>query len=186
MIPATQLRVGMVIDHQGVLHRIVELNHVTPGKGSGMVHAKLRNLRTGNQSLYRFRSDEKADPLTLEQRNMEFLYHTPNEGYVFMNLETYEQVHVPDEVLGEDARYLKENMKIIMELHDETAIGIELPLTVDLQILETDPPLRGATASGSAKPAKLENGMTVRVPEYMTAGEMVRVDTRTGAFVERA
>ena len=185
MIPATQLRVGMVINHQGILHRIVELNHVTPGKGRGMVHAKLRNLRSGNQQLYRFRSDEQADPLSLEQRNMEFLYHTPNEGHVFMNLETYEQVHVTDEVLGEDAKFLKENMKVIVEMHDDQAIGIELPLTVDLRIVETEPPLRGATASGSAKPAKLENGMMVRVPEYMTAGEMVRIDTRDGSYVGR-
>jgi elongation factor P len=186
MIPATQLRVGMVIDHQGVLHRIVELNHVTPGKGRGMVHAKLRNLRTGNQQLYRYRSDEQADPLSLEQRNMEFLYHSPNEGYVFMNQETYDQIHVADEVLGEDARYLKENMKVVMEFNDDQPLGVELPMTVDLRIVETEPPLRGATASGSAKPAKLENGMTVRVPEYMTIGELVRVDTRNGAFIERA
>jgi elongation factor P len=186
MIPATQLKVGMVIDHAGALYRIIELNHVTPGKGRGMVHAKLRNLRTGNQTLYRFRSDEAADPLSLEQQDMEYLYHSPGDGYVFMNLETYEQMHVQDEVLGEEAKFLKENMKVILEFHEHHVIGVELPMSVELRIVETDPPLRGATASGSAKPAKLENGMIVRVPEYMTVGEMVRIDTRDGSFIERA
>jgi elongation factor P len=151
-----------------------------------VVHVKLRNLRNGSQQQYRFRSDEKADTLILEQRNMEYLYHSPAEGYVFMNLETYEQVHVPDAVLGDDAKFLKENMKVIVEFHDYEVLAIDLPMTVDLRIVETDPPLRGATASGSAKPAKLENGIVVRVPEYMTAGEMVRVDTRDGTFIERA
>ncbi len=186
MIPATQLRVGMVIKHEGDLHRIIGLTHVTPGKGQAVVHAKLRNLRSGNQQQYRFRSDEKADPLALEQRNMEYLYHTPAEGYVFMHLETYEQIHVPEAVLGDDAKYLKENMKVIVEFHDHDVLGIELPTTVEMRIVETDPPLKGATAAGSPKPAKLENGMVVRVPEYMTAGELVRIDTRDGTFIERA
>jgi elongation factor P len=186
MIPATQLKIGMVINHQNALHRILDLNHVTPGKGQAMVHAKMRNLRTGSNVLYRFRSDERTDPLSLEQRDMEYLYHTPGEGYVFMSLDTYEQIPVPAEVLGDDALYLKENMKIIAEVHDHEVIGIDLPISVELRIVETDPPLKGATASGSAKPAKLENGMMVRVPEYMTTGEVVRVDTRDGSFIERA
>lgn len=186
MIPATQLKVGMVIQHAGELHRIITINHVTPGKGPGMVHAKLRNLRTGNQQQYRFRSDERADPLSLEQRTMEYLYHSPAEGYVFMNLETYEQLHVPETVLGDDAKYLKENMQVTLEFNDHNVIGIELPMVVELRIVHTEPPLKGATASGSAKPAQLDNGMTVRVPEYMKIGDMVRVDTRDGTFVERA
>ena len=186
MLPATQLKVGMVIEHQGEPHRITQLTHVTPGKGQAVVHVKLRNLRNGSQQQYRFRSDEKADTLLLEQRNMEYLYHSPAEGYVFMNLETYEQVHVQETVLGDDAKFLKENMKVVVEFNDSEVLAIDLPTTVDLRIVECDPPLRGATASGSAKPAKLENGIIVRVPEYMTAGEMVRVDTRDGSFVERA
>jgi elongation factor P len=185
MIPATQLKVGMVIQHAGEPHRIIELNHVTPGKGRGMVHAKLRNLRSGNQQQYRFRSDEDADVVTLEQRNMEFLYNTPTEGYVFMNLETYEQLQVAEAVLGDDAKFLKENMRVVLELSDTEVIGVELPLSVELEIVETEPPLRGATASGSAKPARLDNGMTVRVPEYMKIGDRVRVDTRDGSFIER-
>jgi elongation factor P len=186
MIPATQLKVGMVINHSGELHRIIELNHVTPGKGAGMVQAKLRSLRSGNQQLYRFRSDERADPLALEQREMEFLYSTPSEGFVFMSLETYEQMQVPEEVLGDNAKYLKENMQVVLEFSAAEVLGIELPLSVELKIVETNPPLKGATASGSPKPAKLENGMTVRVPEYIKNGEMVRIDTRTGSFIERA
>lgn len=186
MIPATQLKVGMVIKHEGALHRIIGINHVTPGKGRGMVHAKLRSLRTGNQQEYRFRSDERADPLALEQRTMEYLYHSPAEGYVFMNLETYEQLHVAEGVLGEDAKYLKENMQVILEFNEHDVIGVELPMAVELRIVATEPPLKGATASGSAKPAELENGMMVRVPEYMKTGDLVRVDTRDGTFLERA
>jgi len=185
MIPATQLKVGSVIRHSGRLARITELNHVTPGKGRGMVHAKMRDVRTGDSIEYRFRSDEKAENVFLEQLSMEYLYQD-GTGYCFMNLDNYEQVTVPEAALGGAHVFLKENMKVSLEFFEHEVIGVELPLAVELEIVETAPPLKGATASGSLKPAKLENGITVRVPEYMETGDRVRVDTRDSSFIERA
>jgi elongation factor P len=184
MIPATQLKVGTVIRHSGKLVRITELNHVTPGKGRGMVHARMRDVRSGDSLEYRFRSDERADNVSLEQHAMEYLYQD-GDGYCFMNLENYEQITVPAIALGEQRVYLQENMQISIEFFEHEVIGVQLPLSVELAITETSPPLKGATASGSLKPATLENGLAIRVPEYMQAGDRVRIDTRDGSFIER-
>lgn len=184
MIPATQLKVGMVIRHQQKLVRIAELNHVTPGKGRGMVQAKMRDVKTGVSAIYRFRSDERADNVFLEQLNMEYLYRD-GDGYCFMNLDNYEQLTIPAAALGDASRFLQENMQVQVEFFEHAVIGIELPLAVELEITETSPPMRGATASGSLKPATLANGMSVRVPEYMQTGDRVRIDTRDGSFIER-
>jgi elongation factor P len=184
MIPATQLKVGTVIRHSGKLARITELNHVTPGKGRGMVHAKMRDVRTGDSMEYRFRSDERAENVALDQQPMEYLYQD-GDGYCFMNTENYEQVTVPGEALGDKRVYLTENMKVQIEFFEHEVIGVELPLAVELEITETSPPMKGATASGSLKPATLDNGVSVRVPEYMEIGDRVRIDTRDGSFIER-
>ncbi|MGD8396921.1 MAG: elongation factor P [Candidatus Eiseniibacteriota bacterium] len=185
MIPATQLKSGMIIQHNGRLARIVDLQHVTPGKGRGMVQAKLRDVRTGVSMEYRFRSDERADQVSLEQKQMEYLYQEGEAGFCFMDVDSYEQITIPAQVLGDDARYLQENMRVMVEFHEHEIIGIELPLSVEFDITETAPPLKGATASGSLKPATLSNGMVVRVPEYMESGGRVRIDTRDGSFIER-
>jgi len=185
MIPATQFKVGMVIRYSGKLVRITELNHVTPGKGRGMVHAKMRDVRTGDSLEHRFRSDERGDNVSLEQKQMEYLYQEGDQGYCFMNLENFEQTTIPAAALGGGHVYLQENMQVYIEFFEHEVIGIELPLSVELEITETTPPLRGATASGSLKPATLSNGISVRVPEYMETGNKVRIDTRDGSFIER-
>ena len=185
MLPATQLKVGMVIRHSGKLARITELNHVTPGKGRGMMHAKMRDVRTGDSMEYRFRSDERADNVNLEQKQMEYLYRDGDQGYCFMNLENYEQLTIPETAIGGATIYLQENMQVSIEFFEHEVIGITLPLAVELEVTETSPPLKGATASGSLKPATLSNGLAVRIPEYMEAGERVRIDTRDGSFIER-
>jgi len=169
-LPATQLKTGMVIRHGGGIQRIVELNHVTPGKGRGMVHAKLRNVQSGVASEYRFRSDERADNVSLDQKAMQFLYRA-GDDLCFMNTADYEQMHIAADLLGDKVVYLEE--------------GMEIPMTVLLEITETAPPLKGATASGSLKPATLSNGTTVKVPDYMKTGDTVKVDTRDGSFIER-
>jgi elongation factor P len=184
MLPATQLKVGTVIRHSGNLVRITELNHVTPGKGRGMVHAKMRDVRTGSSLEYRFRSDERADNVSLEQKQMEYLYQD-GEDYCFMDTSNYEQMNVPATALGDQRVYLQENMQVSIEFFEHEVIGVQLPLSVELTITETAPPLKGATASGSLKPATLENGLSVRVPEYMETGGRVRIDTRDGSFIER-
>ncbi len=184
MIPATQLKTGMVIRHQGGLYRITHLNHVTPGKGRGMVHAKLRNVRTGDSQEHRFRSDERAENVSLEQQAMEYLYQD-SDSLVFMNTQSFEQIHVTPEVIGDKVVYLQENMQVSVEFFEHEVIGVEIPMTVELDIEETAPPLKGATASGSLKPAQLTNGIQVRVPDYMKTGDRVKVDTRDGSFIER-
>jgi elongation factor P len=157
---------------------------VTPGKGRGMVHAKLRNVRTGDASEHRFRSDERAENVSLEQARFQYLYRDA-AGFCFMNQETYDQLTVPESTLGEKAVYLTENMEVSLETFESEIIGLEIPQTVELVIEDTPPPFKGATASGSLKPATLDNGVSVKVPDYMQIGDRVKVDTRDGSFVER-
>jgi len=183
-LPATQLKTGMVIRHGGGIQRIVELNHVTPGKGRGMVHAKLRNVKSGVASEYRFRSDERADNVSLDQKAMQFLYRA-GDDLCFMNTADYEQMHIAADLLGDKVVYLEEGMEVQLEFFESEIMGMEIPMTVLLEITETAPPLKGATASGSLKPATLSNGTTVKVPDYMKTGDTVKVDTRDGSFIER-
>jgi len=185
MIPATQLRSGMAILHEGNLCRVLSVQRITPGNWRGMVQTKLRNLKTGNSFEYRFRSEDRVEKADLEEHEMEFLYAS-GEDYHFMNTETYEQVAITREDLGDAVRYLVPNTRVMVEFYEHRPVGVELPVTVDLRVVETAPGMKGATASNSGKPAILETGLQVMVPQFIDVGELVRVDTAEGKYLERA
>jgi elongation factor P len=185
MIPATQLRVGMAILHEGNLCRVLSILHLTPGNWRGMVQTKLRNLKSGNSFDYRFRSEDRVKKADLEQHEMEFLYAS-GEDYHFMNTDSYEQVAIQKEDLGDVVFYLTPNIKVMVEFYEHRPVGVELPITVDLKVIDTPPGMKGATASNSGKPAKLETGLQVTVPQFIGVGEVVRIDTAEGKYLERA
>ncbi len=184
MVPATQLKVGNIVLVKGELWRVTALNHVTPGKGRGMMFVTLKNIKTGASTEERFRSDERVEIAMVETRQMEALYHT-GTAWSFMDSETYEMVELDDELLGDGAVWLKENLKVKVQYHEGNPVGVEIPLFIEMKIVDTEPPLKGATVSGSPKNATLENGEVVKVPQFLRAGEMVRIDTRDNSFVER-
>ncbi len=185
MISATGLRRGMVIRKDGELFSVFSFTHLTPGNKRGFVQSKLRNLRTGALIDHRFRSVDTVERVALEQQEMEYLYKD-GADYVFMNTTTYEQVHLGENLLGNSILYLVPNITIRVEFHQQTPVGIQLPTTVDLEVVETEPGLKSATASSVNKPAKLETGLVVQVPPFVNAGERVRVDTNSGDYLERA
>ena len=174
----------MIIVLDGELYQVLEFQHVTPGKGRGMMQTRLRNLRTGNALDYRFRSDEKVERATLDQQEMEYLYSDQGH-YYFMNSQTYEQMALTEEVLGEALRYLIPNTQIVVNFYQGRPVGVELPGTVDLKVVETEPGLKGATASRTTKPATLETGLVVQVPIFIEENDIIRIDTSDGTYLER-
>ena len=185
MIQATQLRSGMAILHEGNLCRVLSVQHITPGNWRGMVQAKLRNLKSGNSFEYRFRSEDRVEKADLEEHEMEFLYAS-GDDFHFMNTDTYDQVAITREDLGQAVDYLVPNTKVLVEFHEHRPVGVELPITVDLKVVETQPGMKGATASNSGKPAVLETGLQVSVPQFIDVGDVVRIDTAEGKYLERA
>ncbi|HUR36665.1 MAG TPA: elongation factor P [Terriglobales bacterium] len=184
-IPATQMRPGMIIKHNGELHTVFKVEHRTPGNLRAFIQAKLRNLRTGAMFEHRFRSPDPIEKVTVDEISMEFLYHD-GDNYHFMNTESYEQIALSNEILGDAADYLTPNMQIKIEFFDGKAVGVELPQTVDLKVIETEPGIKSATASSVTKPAKTETGLIVQVPPFINEGETIRVDTAEGAYLSRA
>jgi elongation factor P len=184
-IPATQLRPGMVIKHNNDLHAVFSVEHRTPGNLRAFIQAKLRNLRTGAMYEHRFRSADAIDKVTVDEVDMEYLYND-GDSYYFMNTENYEQTYLGKDVLGEAVDYLIPNLQIKVEFFDGKAVGIELPQTVELTVVETEPGLKSATASSVTKPAKTETGLIVQVPPFINEGEKIRVDTSEGAYLSRA
>lgn len=184
-IPATQMRPGMVIKHNNDLHSVFSVEHRTPGNLRAFIQAKLRNLRTGAMFEHRFRSSDAIEKITVDQVQMEYLYQD-GENHVFMNTENYEQLHLGKGVLGDAVDYLTPNLQISVEFYDNKPVGVELPQTVDLKIVETEPGLKSATASSVTKPAKTETGLVVQVPPFINEGETIRVDTSEGAYLSRA
>ena len=185
LVVATDLRPGYIVVHNGQLHRILTVTHITPGNWRGMVHAKMRNLKTGSQLEHRFRSEDRVDKASFDTHEMQYLYSDPS-GHHFMNTETYEQIALSDEVLGDALGYLLPETVITVDFYEERPVGLELPNNVVLQIVETEPVMKGATAAGGSKPAKLETGLTVGVPQFVESGTKIIVDTRTGEYVSRA
>ncbi len=185
LISATQLRAGMVIMHKDDLHRVLNVTHVTPGNWRGMVQTKVRNMRSGNSSEHRFRSDDKVERITLEQKEMEFLY-ADGEQFHFMDTETYEQIALTSEDLDGREKFLLPNTRVEVEFHDTTPIGVSLPKHVDLKVVETAPGLKTATVTNTLKPATVETGLVVQVPEFIDVEETIRVETENGAYVSRA
>ena len=184
MIQATQLRRGNTILHNGELFQVVDYTHITPGNWRGMVQTKLRNLRTGSIIDHRFRSEDRVEKAILDQREMEYLYKDGSD-YHFMDTENYEQVHFNDAMLGESSQYLVANSKITVQFYEGRALGIELPATVDLKVVQTEPGMPSATATNVLKPATLETGLVVGVPHFIKEGEMIRIDTTEGKYLER-
>lgn len=184
-ISATQLRPGMLIDHNGDLHRIMSVMHITPGNKRGMMQTKLRNLRTGTQNEHRFRSEDTVEKASIDQHEMEFLYAS-GEEYWFMNTETFEQLHLDKEILGDSVNYLTPNLRLQVDFYDGAAVAVTLPKTVDLAVTETAPGMKGATVTNVLKPATTETGLVVPVPSFIDIGDVVRVDTETGGYVSRA
>jgi len=184
-IPATQLRPGMIIKHNNDLHAVFAVEHRTPGNLRAFIQAKLRNLRSGAMFEYRFRSGDAIEKITVDEVEMEYLYND-GDTYHFMNTENYEQLGLNRDILGDAVEYLTPNLKIKVEFFDEKPVGIELPQTVELTVIETEPGLKSATASSVTKPAKTETGLIVQVPPFINEGEKIRVDTSEGAYLSRA
>ena len=184
-IPATQLRPGMIIKHNNDLHSVFSVEHRTPGNLRAFIQAKLRNLRTGAMFEHRFRSPDPIDRIVVDEIDMEFLY-SDGDDYYFMNTESYEQTHLKRDTLGDAVEYLTPNLQIKVEFYDNKPVGIELPQTVELTVVHTEPGLKSATASSVTKPAKLETGLVVQVPPFINEGEKIRVDTAEGAYLSRA
>jgi elongation factor P len=184
MISATQLRVGTIIKWNNDLWRVMGVQHVTPGNWRGMVQTKLRNLRSGTQTEYRFRSEDKVERARLDTHEVEYLYSGGGEHH-FMNTETYEQIMLDDETIGDAIRYLKPNQRIQIDFYEGAPVGIEIPLTVDLVVTRTEPRLRRAAVTNIMKAATLETGIEVQVPDFIEEGEVVRIDTTDGTYIER-
>jgi elongation factor P len=184
MISATEIRAGMIILHNGELHRAHSVVHKTPGNLRGFVQAKLRNLKSGAMNEHRFRSEDRVEKASLDTHEMQYLY-SDTEGHHFMNQETFDQIRMDDEIVGDAMKYLLPESVIEIDFYDGNPVSVELPTTVALKIVETDPGMKGATASASYKPAKLETGLTVMVPQFVEAGTVIRIDTRDDSYQER-
>ena len=185
MIAATQLKVGMVIMHNGKPHRVTNVLHVTPGNWRGMVQTRLVNIETGSNAEHRFRSEDKVDRANMEQHSLQFSYRAADEFH-FMNTESYEMLPLSSEILGDAVGYLTEGMVITADYFQGRVVGVEVPMFVELTVKETTPNIKGATAAASPKPAIMETGLEIKVPQYINIGDRVKIDTRTGEFLERA
>ena len=185
MIDATHIRKGMIIVMDGTLYRVMEMQLITPGRWKAMVQTKLRNIQVGSQIEHRFRSEERLEQAHLDEVEMEFLYQQ-DDDYFFMNLENYEQVTLTAEAIGDSVKYLKPNTVIEIEMFDGKPVGVNLPKSMDLKVASTEPRLQGATKTALYKPAVLETGAVVQVPEFIKEGDVIRVDTRDDTYLERA
>ena len=184
MIPATQLKVGMVIMHNQKPHRVTNVLHVTPGNWRGMVQTRLVNIETGSNAEHRFRSEDKVEKANMEQHSLQFSYRA-GPAFHFMNTESFEMIDLTADVLGDAVHYMVEGMTIDADYFDGRVVGIELPMFVELNVTETTPNIKGAAVQNTSKPAILETGYEIKVPPYIEIGNRVKIDTRTGEFVER-
>ena len=185
MISATQLRPGMVIKFNNDLFSIFKMEHRTPGNLRGFVQVKMRNFRTGSMIEHRFSSEDRVEKASLEEHEMEFLYDD-GEYFHFMNTENFEQMHLTTDILGDATSYLIPQLRVNVEFYEGKPISVELPPTVDLTVVETEPGLKGASVSNVTKPAKLETGLVVQVPPFINEGEKIRVSTAEATYLERA
>jgi elongation factor P len=183
-IPATQMRPGMIIKHNNELHLVFSVEHRTPGNLRAFIQAKLRNVRTGAMFIERFRSPDPIERVVVDEVKMEYLYND-GEDYYFMD-DKYEQTMLKYQTLGDAVEYLIPNLNISVSFHDGKAVGIELPLVVEMTVMETEPGIKSATASSVTKPAKTETGLVVAVPAFINEGEKIRVDTADGSYMSRA
>ena len=185
MIASTQLRPGMVVKFNKELHSVFSMVHRTPGNLRGFVQAKMRNLRSGSMIEHRFSSEDKVERVSLDEQEMEYLYDD-GDSYYFMNTETYDQIHLTKDLLGDGIYYLIPNLKVNVEFYEGKPISVELPPSVEMTVKHTEPGLKGATVSNVTKVAKMDTGLSVQVPPFINEGEKIRVSTADGAYLERA
>jgi elongation factor P len=185
MISVNDFKTGLTIEIDNDVWSVIEFQHVKPGKGAAFVRSKLRNLRNGNIQEKTFRAGEKVQKALVETRRMQYLYESGGD-YTFMDNQTYDQISLPEDRLEYELNFLQENMEVQIVSYKGETIGIQLPNTVELEVVETDPGIRGDTATGGSKPAKLVTGFTVQVPLFVNVGDRLIVDTRSGAYVSRA
>lgn len=185
MISTNDFRTGVTIELDGDVYQVIDFQHVKPGKGSPFVRSKLKNLRTGSTTERTFNAGEKIPKAHLDRREMQYLYND-GDNFNFMDTESYEQVALSAEQMGDNVKFLKEEMNIYLVFHNGKILGIDLPNTVELEVVETEPGIKGDTASGGTKPATLETGLVVHVPFFVEVGDVLQVDTRTGDYIKRA
>ncbi len=183
-IQATRLKKGMLIKIGSDLFRVLDLQHFTPGNKRGFVQARMRNIRTGQQADNKFRAEEDVERAHLDERQMQYLYRD-GDSFHFMDTNSYEQIHLDTEVLGDNASYILPEMVITMEFYGDEPVGIELPITVDLKVVDTTPGINRATASAQVKPATLETGLVVNVPAHVSIGDVIRVGTEDGEYQKK-
>jgi elongation factor P len=184
MATTNDLKNGMTLDIDGQLWNVIEFQHVKPGKGGAFVRTTLKNVKTGKVVDKTFNAGVKVDVATVDKREMQYL-DQDGADYVFMDSETYDQIHVPGAAVGDARNYLLENMTAVVQMHEGVALSVELPASVELTIAHTEPGLQGDRSTGGTKPAELETGATINVPLFITTGEKIKVDTRTGAYLSR-
>jgi elongation factor P len=185
MISTNDFHTGITIEYDGDIFTVLEFQHVKPGKGAAFVRSKLKNLRTGSIVDKTFRAGEKVARAHLEKKEMEYLYRD-DDHFNLMDTESYEQITLTEEQIGEGVKYLKENDRIFVVFYGEKVVGVDIPITVILKVTETEPGVKGDTATGATKPATLETGVVVQVPLFINTGDSVKIDTRTGGYIERA
>jgi elongation factor P len=184
MISVNDFKTGLTIELDGVAYQVVEFQHVKPGKGAAFVRAKVKNMKTGATVEKTFRGGEKVNPAHLERRQMQYLYKD-GADYVFMDTESFEQMAIEDTVLGDGTKWLLENMNVMVMMFQGTILGVEVPNFVEMEIVECEPAVKGDTATGASKFATLQTGARVQVPLFVEQGTIIRIDTRTGAYMER-
>ncbi|HEC33117.1 MAG TPA: elongation factor P [Chloroflexi bacterium] len=184
MIDVNELRVGVTFTMDGELYRVLEYQHHKPGRGKAIIRTKLRNLRTGATIQHNFLSGDRVEDIRIERRGVQYLY---NDGdlYHFMDTETFDQIALPAEALAEQAPYLKEGMDLVIAVYEAQPLEMELPTTVDLEVVDAEMAVAGDTATGTTKRATLETGLEVQVPLFVQTGDVIRVDTRSGEYVTR-
>ncbi len=183
-ISTADFKTGLTIEYEGNVYQIVDFQHVKPGKGGAFVRSRIKNLMTGNTIDKTWRAGDKMDQAIVERRNVEFLY-TDGEDLVFMDMSDFEQMTLPAKQVGDSVKFLKENTTVQLVQWKDQLINLELPQTMEFKITQSDPGVRGDTAQGGSKPATLETGAVVTVPLFVNEGETIRVDTRTGQYIER-
>ena len=185
MLSVNDFKNGLTIEFDNNLWRIVEFQHVKPGKGGAFVRSKLKNLRTGANQEKTFRSTEKVEKAIIDTKSMQYLY-ADGDNHVFMDTENYEQLELPAAQINDELKYLKENMQVSIMMYGSETLGVELPNTVDLAVAATEPGVRGDTSSGGTKPATLETGLVVQVPFFVNEGDLLTINTSDGSYISRA
>lgn len=185
MISVNDFKTGLTIEVDGGIWTVLDFQHVKPGKGAAFVRSKLRNLRTGAIQEKTFRGGEKVAKAHIDNRRMQYLYSS-GDAHTFMDTETYEQLELQTAQIQEELKYLLENMSVQVQMYQGEIIGVELPNTVELEVTETEPGIKGDTASGGTKPATVQTGLTVQVPFFVNEGDVLIIDTRSGDYISRA